>query len=120
MWSVGKPGHVGQAKSKPVGRGESLPAEAWLLQCVPQTFSTLPSIFLSVAKQQESILLRSIPVWCCWVEANFVTVSSVMAYLSRQKFQHILRVAYGAYVNILNIFFFFDVCIQILLVLMRI
>ncbi|KAF1609614.1 Rap guanine nucleotide exchange factor 5, partial [Eudyptes chrysolophus] len=43
--------------------GGSLPAEAGLLQCVPQTFSTLPSIFLSVAKQQESILLRSIPVW---------------------------------------------------------
>ena len=42
--SVGKPGHVGHAKSKPVGRGGSLPAEAGLLSCVPQTFSTLPNI----------------------------------------------------------------------------
>lgn len=47
-------------------------------------------------------------------------VFSLETHLPRQNFWHILRVAYGAYANISNsfVFFFFDVCMQILLVLM--
>lgn len=121
MWLVRRPGHVGQAKSIPVGRGGSLPAEARFLPSVPQSLtSALPNISLPLKKQQESISLRTVLVRCHWVETNFIAVSSVMAHLSRQKFQHILRVACAASVNILNVFSSFDVCIQIVLVLMRI
>lgn len=76
----GEPGHVGQAKSKPVGWGGSLPTEAGLLPCVPQTFSALPNVSLPL---QESIFLRSIPVRCCCL-GQILLISSVMAHLSRQ------------------------------------
>lgn len=82
-------------KSKPLGWGGSLPAEAWSLPYVLQIFSTLPDI---------SFLLQSSKKAFSW-GLSWGGVSGLRQCLQCDVFWYIWWVACAAYVNVLNIYF---------------